>query len=249
MKPRIDNFCVVTASAKPHDQARLTMTTAGWKTTATYDWELMIEWNRGTGVVPNFAPGVQRACDAGVDIIACLHDDVEINEGGWDLEILDFFERHPEVGLVGFGGAPGLGDRDIYEKPYEAVQLARRGFVSNMRHAEAHGSVSSAPVKVAVLDGFSQIGRRAFMEPAWAWLKQSGIVHHAYDAALGCLAKRLGWDAYMLPVACHHRGGETATRPAYLDWADAHHGGDQLVWEAAHRIVYDEFKDVLPIDV
>lgn len=246
------------------------------------------------GVVPAFALGVARALEDGADVIACLHDDLEINENGWDQDVREAFEN-PRVGLVGFGGARGLGSDDIYRTPYNPMQLARQDFVSNMRHAEAHGRRGLVPERVACLDGFSQIGRREFWEgysyaraladfggvdgsgtnPVYIkgnlseqeWeqnlferMEALGMVHHAYDACLGAFAARLGWEVWMLPVACHHFGGRTAVadnrytdwareRFAVTDWKGQHVEGDAACWTEAHRITYDQFRDVLPIRV
>lgn len=234
------------------------------------------------GVVPAFARGVEKALQDGAEVIACLHDDLEIEEPWWDETILSWFENHPETGLLGFGGGTGLGDALIYKTPYNPMQLARQDFVSNMRHAEAHGRRGTAPERVACLDGFSQIGRREFWRgeneyatrnhyPAglclgypergqsynlFSVMRDAGVVHHCYDAALGCFAARLGWETWMLPIPCHHHGGLTAVAdPRYHQWANQFHyregedalQGDQAFWRRAHRIVYDQFRDVLPI--
>lgn len=257
------------------------------------------------GVVPAFAIGVQRALEDGADIIACLHDDLLIQQYAWDLTVKHFFYAHPRCGLVGFGGGTGLGAGDIYQTPYNPMQLARQDFVSNMQDAEAHGRRGLVPERVACLDGFSQIGRREFWRGfgadrpnvicptckstgfgASAWkagqclfcdgteggdppqsdlfsLMQSwGVVHHFYDGMLGAFAKRLGWEVWMLPVAVHHLGGQTAVGdPAYHQWANQQltiteehtdtvsATGDQAFWRRAHEIGYAQFKDVLPIRI
>jgi len=205
------------------------------------------------GVVPAFAKGVELALKTGADIIACFHDDLEILEQNWDQKVVDHFAEHPKCGLAGFGGGKGLGAEEIYKTPYDPMQLARQGFVSNMRDALAHGAKKTCSCRVACLDGFSQIGRGEYWQPGWVDLftlmKRLGIVHHAYDAALGCYAKRHGWEAWMIPVHCHHHGGMTAVADAgYNEWASQKiDGGDQAFWKTAHELVYKEFKDVLPI--
>jgi len=219
------------------------------------------------GTVPAFTRGVDSvlaACPE-VDIIACLHDDLEIREDDWDVMVERSFARHPDVGLVGFGGAVGLGHPQIYELPYDPMQLARIGFRSNLVHAEAHGIRSLTPEPVVCLDGFSQIGRREFWQGCtradaenghhrirvrpWQYLEDLGFVHHFYDSALGCIARRMGWDVHYLPVRCHHYGGQTAVGDqGYQRWAaEQTDGGDRGFWEQAHRIGYDEFRDVLPL--
>lgn len=209
------------------------------------------------------------------DVIAAFHDDVEIHEMGWDRKVLSHFMRHPKCGLAGFGGALGLGDQDIYQKPYEPVQLARVNFRSNLVDAEVHGIRSLVPEQVACLDGFSQIGRREFWQgiaaprppvegasitvgeydPSyrpWTLLENLGIKHHLYDGLLGALAKRYGWETWYIPVRCRHLGGQTAVGDTgYQEWAKQQTDGvgDHQFWEEAHRIGYDAFRDVLPIRV
>jgi len=228
------------------------------------------------GVVPAFAIGVQKALRDGCSIIACLHDDLEISTRGWDQQVINTFKTCPRAGLVGFGGGKGLGAADIYQTPYNPMQLAREQFISNMRDAEAHGQRSETAQPVACLDGFSQIGLRSFWRndplrlpgagveksaPSanlFTVMEQLGIIHHAYDAALGAYAKQLGYQVWFIPVACHHYGGRTAVGDTrYHDWAssyeyedlESHRGGrgDQGFWEKSHRVVYELFRSVLPI--
>lgn len=275
MKPRCDDLCVVTATTNP---ARSRACRQSWEDRATYRWGSYMVLNGGEvpylGTVPAFAEGVKRA--GSTPIIACIHDDVLIEEDGWDEIVLDHFRAYPECGLVGFLGGTGLGDSDIYQKPYSPHQLARQGVVSNMRDAEAHGARTLVRERVAVLDGFSQIGRNAFWrgwqrrEPSMVYkaaeaqatkgvpahnlfseMASWGITHHAYDAALGAFAARLGWQVWMLPVRVHHLGGQTAVGdPGYAEWAKTIvPGGDQDFWEIAHKECYDRFRDVLPIRV
>ena len=215
--------------------------------------------NTYLGSVEAFQKGVNFALDqSDVDVIACFHDDLEIYESGWQRKLARLF-KDPALGLAGFGGAIGLGSDDLYQSPYVPVQLARIGFRSNLVDAEAHGVRSLLPEQVACLDGFSQIGRREFFlgldrnyQPAerpWDLLHRLGIVHHAYDGMLGCLAARYGWTAWYLPVACRHFGGRTAVGDqGYAKWAESR-GGDHAFWERAHRIWYDEFRDQLPLRV
>lgn len=264
-------LAVVTATAQ---QARAAECLTSWHTTATSNIPVIVVVNGVDdkpflGPVRAFRKGVE-ACLArypDVDLIACLHDDLLIHEPDWDLKIERSFARHPEVGLAGFGGAIGLGADSLYQAPYDPMQLARIGYRSNTSDAEAHGIRRTEPEPVVCLDGFSQIGRRAFWEgaagpwhsasngaevdelPPWRYLDAHGFVHHFYDGALGCLARRLGWRVHYIPLACQHLGGQTAVGdPGYHAWAASQiEGGDRGFWEAAHRLGYDLFKDVLPL--
>jgi hypothetical protein len=228
------------------------------------------------GSVPAFRVGVNFALEqTDADIIACLHDDFEIMEESWADRMIRHFEREPNCGLLGFGGAIGLGAPDLYQTPYDPMQLARSGFRSNLVDAEAHGVRSLLAEKVACLDGFSQVGRRAFWEGVpvtiasaglgeafarvegnsglrpWSVLDKLGFIHHFYDGALGCLAKRYGWDTWYLPLRGRHHGGQTAVGDqGYQQWAAQQvSGGDHGFWKEAHRIGYDAFRDVLPLRV
>jgi len=228
------------------------------------------------GSVPAFRKGVDAALAASArepepyDVIACFHDDLEIQEHGWDEKVQTYFQRVPQMGLAGFGGAIGLGAVDLYVTPYTPMQLARVGFRSNLVDAETHGLRSLLAERVVCLDGFSQIGRREFwlghaygspfntirqvasdtLRP-WSALQNLGFVHHFYDGALGCLVARAGWEAWYLPVRCRHYGGQTAVGdPGYQAWAKAQTpGGDFGFWEQAHQIGYEAFRDVLPLRV
>lgn len=228
------------------------------------------------GVVPAFALGVRRALQDGHEILACFHDDLLIEQDGWDELVLSHFALNDACGLLGFGGARGLGDPDLYVTPYRPMQLARREFLSNMRDAEAHGQRMTVATRVSCLDGFSQIGRREFWQGYYRGapiaseltrmedllqdrgsdnlfeaMQALGVIHHFYDGMLGCYATRLGWETWMLPVRVHHYGGRTAVSDeTYHAWAQRQDPqGDQGFWEAAHRIGYEHFRDVLPLRV
>jgi hypothetical protein len=258
---------IVSATTNP---VRAAGCIASWQAHATRpDLPRQIVENQYVGTVPAFRLGVHQLLHKhrDVEIVACFHDDLEILEDGWDEMVVRAFTRYPDLGLAGFGGAIGLGSDDLYHEPYNPMQLARIGFRSNLVDAEAHGTRSLFAEPVVCLDGFSQIGRHAFFtglsEPewrtkqtttrdhygAWRYLEKLGVVHHFYDGMLGCLARRQGWQVRYLPVACRHYGGQTAVGdPGYQRWAaDEIEGGDRGFWEAAHRIGYDTFRDVLPL--
>lgn len=215
------------------------------------------------GVVPAFAAGVRAAAELGADIVACLHDDLAIEQKrtallpwtyewhSWDEAVRAWFVAKPKCGLVGFGGATSLGDPRIYETPYSPYQLARGGFMSNMKDAEAHGRRELSPRRAVCFDGFSQIGRASLMVKLYNRLETLGVIHHAFDSALGAMAIREGWECWYLPISVHHAGGVTAVgSEAYQEWAKSKvTDGDKGFWEGAHRILYEELRDVLPLRV
>lgn len=256
------SICVVTATTDLH-RAKRCVESWGDIFTCTVLNGGGLPGTKYLGTVPAFRQGVDTALEHAdhFDLIACLHDDLEILDPTWATRVSNYFAANPAVGLAGFGGAIGLGDEDLYQTPYRPKQLARKGFRSNMIDAEVHGIRSLLSERVACLDGFSQIGRREFWEglaadgvqqpQPWSLLESLGMVHHFYDGALGCLAARNGWETWYLPIACKHYGGATAVGdPGYQTWAASQvAGGDWGFWKEAHRIGYDSFRDVLPLRV
>jgi hypothetical protein len=243
-KPINHRLAVVTATLGEDPPA-----VASWSRLAAYEIPIYTVRDH-MGVVPAFAEGVRFAFEEGAEAVVCLHDDVEILQPDWDLVVMEALSKGDKY--AGFGGATSLGAADLYTKPYDPMQLARGGFVSNMRDAEAHGRRSTTPVPCVCFDGMSCIGTRDWFADAWKWLAASGCVHHGYDLALGCLAARAKVQpGLMLPVAVHHSGGRTAVgNRAYHDWAfEQNPDGDQGFWQQSHRLFYDEFKDVLPLRV
>lgn len=229
--------------------------------------------------VEAMAIGAQRA-DSESSILAFLHDDVLIEPMSWEDKIAKHLAAYPRCGLVGFGGGVGFADIDIYKVPYDYRQLARVDFVSNMREAESHGRRVSEPMRVAALDGFALITSREFYmqagdrliwqnppltDPpsvgapklvdsngAWEVCLKDGVPYHMYDAWISCRAAELGYETWMLPVACHHQGGQTSVgrQTEYaqvvrrLGFVDA-----QDLYDQAHRRIYERFAGVLPIRV
>ena len=266
-------LAVVTASVDPEKTKEYWHT---WRRNAEQDWNLYMVLNGEApkddkvyrvampwgehvwihhqgfgGVVPMFRRGVQVAISDGADVIACLHDDVAIYDKGWDTTVEFLFALKTRCILAGFGGALGLGDSDIYRKPYSPMQLARQDFISNMRDAEQHGRRVVEPPRVACLDGFSLIGRAEFFGWAWEEMERLGVVHHFYDGLISGMVAGERKEVWLLPVYCHHAGGQTAVGSVgYQKWAERQiDGGDQGFWEAAHRIGYEELRGVLPLRV
>lgn len=177
------------------------------------------------------------------DVLLYLHDDVEIMEEWWDEKLALAFAMRPEMAIAGFGGARGLGDPDLYTKPYELVQLARRDFISNMKSAEQHGARVLRPQRVATLDLFSMGIRMDFLDKVggWGWWPH---VHHGLDNAMCAQAHRHGKEVWMLPFACEHFGGRTSTT---VDFQSTFGKAEGDIHAEGHVTLYEDFKDVLPI--
>lgn len=174
-------------------------------------------------------------------LLAFIHDDVICHEKGWDERVLAEFED-PSVGVVGFGGALGHGDPDLYKIPYRLEQLRRFDYLSNVDDAEVHGARFSDSTEVAVLDGYCLIVRRDLLDRAHGWRGlASGCDFFCYDYALCAMARRLGFRTRVVGVRCHHLGGRTSV---------VHEAAAKITsrveFEHAHRWFYETYRDVMP---
>lgn len=182
------------------------------------------------------------------DVLVYLHDDTEIHDLEWQLRVEEQFSIGPQVAVVGFGGATGIGDRDIYKKPYRIEQLARQDYRSNQSDWEVHGTRETGSRRVAVIDGFAVAVRGSFLARigGWAWMKTD---FHCYDIALCLMAARLGLKVKMVGVHATHHGGGTSTKAEYKEWCEERGTTLEEEHRAPHRWLYEEFRDVLPLRV
>jgi hypothetical protein len=176
-----------------------------------------------------------------------IHDDVEIFDEEWADMVMRPFDLKRTV-AVGLGGAVGLGNKDLYRKPYDIRNMARVGYGSNQVGAETHGIRVTQARKVAVLDAF-------FMAVDVGWLKSIGgwpfkhLTHHCLDLWLACEAAKSRMDTWTVPVKCNHYGGGTSIKPAYsqAEWLQG--GTLESDHATPHVWLYENYADVLPIEV
>jgi len=186
------------------------------------------------------------------EILAFMHSDVTDLALNWMSQVEFFFDAHPNCGLLGFGGALRLGSPDIYKRPYQLQQLARFGYFSAQRDWHLHGGFLEMPMRVAVLDGFCLCFRLQAYEEMGGWdrILDMGLMFHGYDTAACCMMARLGWETWALPIKCWHRGAAASISSEYDRWLKAQGiNGDAEVHEKAHKVLYNCFKDVLPLEV
>jgi Glycosyltransferase like family len=169
-------------------------------------------------------------------IIAYIHDDVMITEKGWDERVLAEFDD-PTVGVVGFGGALGHGTPNLYEVPYHLPNLARQGFMSNMKDAERHGARFTGARDVAVLDGFALFIRRTVLDRWGGWPRDVPVGYFMYAETLCCEARRQGYHIRLVGVECEHLGGKSSGTPLPYSYEDEH-------W-----YFYEHNRDVMPFRV
>ena len=209
-------------------------------------------------LIPRFDPAHPRSAienmklladEADGDLLAFIHSDVTIHDEDWQEQVVAHFKSHEKCGLVGFGGALGLGTRDIYRTPYRLQQLARIEYYSNQDDWEVHGRHLMEARRVTMLDGFALIFRRADYENAGGWeaALSLGLSFHMYDFWACCRVHELGREVWALPVSCAHHGGGVSVSKEYDQWLRSQGiDGDSEIHRKAHEICYERFRNVLP---
>jgi len=181
------------------------------------------------------------------DFIFYSHSDVLIQELGWDVKVKTALEEIKPIGVMGFGGAKGIGTPDLYKEPYVISQLIRTGFFSNMQDAENHGRRMTNDVEpCAVLDGFTLIVNTKLLEEIDGF--DEHYKFHMYDEDLCVQAIQHGYFNFVLNIACKHNGGRTSTSADYDTWLRKQNiNGDLEIHQEAHTYFYEKFRGFIPL--
>lgn len=184
------------------------------------------------------------------DILGYMHSDLIIHEQAWDERVLAQF-LDDDVAVVSFGGSLRHGHPDIYKVPYDYRQLARSSFISNLTDAEKHGVRHEGDRDVAVVDSFAMFVRRGFLDRAGGWPVATFPASHCSDYWLCLTVHQLGMRVRMVGVSCTHAsGGVGQAGWDYAAWAQTTKwGSDAEMHRIGHRLIYDQFRDVLPVEV
>lgn len=216
-----------------------------WKRTAHWSPMTIHTYDETTGEHAGFLNKLQRGYEEEhTDLLAYFHSDLFIHEEGWDERIREEFQEE-RVAVVGFVGAKRLGRDDLYRTPYDFRQLARAGVLSNLADAEIHGSRETGSQSVAVLDSCAVVVRRSFLERVGGWpVARYPNSSHCTDLWICAMAHRAGMAVHVVGVKCSHLSGGKGTKGT--EWLDAR-GGDASMHQRAHELIYEDFRDVLPI--
>lgn len=216
-----------------------------WRDTMSKPWPIRVD---------DSYDGFLTKCDKAwretdATVIGYLHSDLYILEHRWDERILAQF-NNPDVVVVGVVGAETLAHEDIYKIPYDYRQLARGRVFSNLVDAEAHGATHAGVKKVAVIDSCAVFVRRSFLSRLAGWpVRSYPNSSHCSDLWLCCMAHRYRLSTVMVGITALHRSGGKGARG--IEWLEKNFGrdGDKAAHRLAHQLIYDEFRDVLPIGV
>lgn len=181
------------------------------------------------------------------DVIIYVHDDVTIHDSDWHEHVMQCFTDRPECVTVGLGGALGLGNRDLYRKPYDIWNLARRSYMSNQTDWGTHGALLTETRRVAVLDAFFLAVRSDFIRALGGW-PVARLTHHCLDLWLACEAARAAKETWAVAVSCTHHGGGSSTTRSYTDAGWLQGGTLALDHQIPHRWIWDSYRDVLPLE-
>jgi GT2 family glycosyltransferase len=230
----------------PCDELQYVKTFDTMRAWPDYYQPLFRPWFEG-GVSPTQKMNCAIESNPDGEIMAFIHSDVSIYERGWTKRVLAEFDD-PTVGVVGFGGALGMGDPDIYKRPYELVQLARFDYRSNTVDAEFHGERERGACDVATLDGFALIVRRELLDKTGCFPVE--LPFHNYDNWLCLMAHRFGYRVRMVGVECQHHGGGHSIKG---DWqkqcVDEFGISDVEIHRRSHVYLYQNFREELPLRV
>lgn len=174
---------------------------------------IIIRNEKSTGVYPTFKQGFDSSKG---EVVAFFHSDLVIWEKDWNLRVLEQFDNHPEVGMVGFigsgeidpDGGRGLGTmsnfqgRVLYGETSEKTPSVWSG-----SHASVHGKVSGGVSNVAVVDGCAMIIRRS----AWEEIgyRENFPIHHFYDRLISTQLLENEYTIKVIGVECDHFSGQT----------------------------------------
>ncbi len=232
---------IIVPSMGGHEQAL-----RSWQKTARGDLQVHV-YDETTGEHAGFLNKLQRGYEEErADLLAYFHSDLYVHEEGWDERVLEQF-KDDSVAVVGFVGARRLGRDDLYRTPYDFRQLARADVLSNLADAEIHGSRETAAQSVAVLDSCAVVVRHSFLDRMGGWpVGRYPNSSHCTDLWICAMAARAGMAVRVVGVRCSHLSGGKGTKGT--EWLDAR-GGDVSMHQRAHELIYEDFRDVLPIAV
>lgn len=216
--------------------------------------------NDNQGVLATFKQGYSLATG---DVICFIHNDVLIQEKGWDVKVWQAFEQHPQLGLAGLFGAVGVGNNGGRVRSQSKMLGVEWGKcdchdVAWKHHSEYIDGLSPA----TILDGVGMF----FTRDALKALTETDMFddwrapHHFYDRIMPLKLIDKGFKVASLGIGFDHWSGATANSSqtyndlalkwaqdngAYVDWLNP----DQMVYNAAEVQFFEEFGHRIPCSV
>ncbi len=161
------------------------------------------------------------------DLLAIIHNDVQILQSGWDVEVMRLFADDPKLGLVSFFGCPAV----LADGTRGGLDPGRSVGFSNLVDAEQHGLRIKKPRAMAVADGSVMILRRKMWEATGGYTPQN----YQYDITVALQSLASGFRNMVAPISFLHLNGRSRFTPAYTKWMHRHFSTGDM-WETQRLI-------------
>lgn len=236
----MSSLAIFCPSMGGHEQA-----VTSWQDTMSKPWPIVVD-DATEGDDAGFLTKCDRAWrQLDATVIGFLHSDLYTLEHGWDRRVLAEFSD-PRVAVAGFVGAMRLASNDIYRLPYDYRQLARGDVWSNLTDWRNHGRNETSSRNVAVVDSCAVFARRDFLARVGGWpCARYPNSSHCSDLWLCCMARRLKLCSRLVGVRAAHLSGGRGNQGEH--WLNSRGGDLASFHRPAHQLIYEDFRDVLPI--
>jgi len=135
------------------------------------------------------------------EILCFVHDDARILSKSWILKIRDFFDEHPEAGVVGLVGSDKMVPNDLYPLLYANGEDHYFGKLVQGNVTRQFQPVNGFKEVVAV-DGFCFFIRKEVLEKIGGFNEKTydwdGPCFHMYDIDLCFEARKAGYKNYVI---------------------------------------------------
>lgn len=176
----------------------------------------VVRYTKNVGVYPIFWEALKHCTG---DVVAVFHSDLFVAEAGWDTRVLEAFESHPKLGLLGFigsneidgSGGRGLGtSSNFLGGRYEHKMMDGQRASWQGSPAEVHGRRETGYMNAAVVDGCAMIFRRSVLESISQ--RENFPPHHFYDRLLSSEVLEKGFEVGVLGIGFDHISGQTVNQ-------------------------------------
>ena len=213
-----------------------------------------------TGVLATFKQGLELSTG---DVICFIHNDVLIQEQGWDIKVSDVFASVHDLGLAGLFGAVGVGNNGGRIRSQSKMLGLEWGAcechdVAWKHHSEYLDGLSPA----TILDGVGMFfSRKALTDLTYTDMFDDWRApHHFYDRTIPLKLIDRGYKIATIGIGFDHFSGQTAnSSTTYFDtgkkWLesqskyDPSKPVDQQIYNIAEEQFFSEFGNRLPATV
>lgn len=217
-----------------------------------------------TGVLQTFKQGLLQSRGK---VVCFIHNDVLIQEDGWDEKVSAIFEAEQRLGLAGLFGAVGVGDNGGRVRSMSKMLGVEWGKcechdVAWQHHSEYLDGIHPA----TILDGVGMFFKREALEA----LVNSDMFaewrapHHFYDRIMPLKLIDKGWKVATIGIGFDHWSGATANSSekynhTAAEWIESQgigsyqwaldKGPDYLIYRKAEDQFFNEFGKRIPCNV